>query len=160
MSVLTKLLLILFTSFSTITPSHTEVTSLPEPAQVEISVSNELKDQMTQQADRISQSIQSAKSKKEIEVLLTKALNDKALKYEYLYYGNVKGEFTVVPKTELPPDYDCRERPYYLNAVKQGYYFSEVYVDAVSGKHILTLSKAVYEKGKLTGVLGIDVVLD
>lgn len=160
MSIVFKLLLIIFTSLSTSTATHSEATSLPETTQVEISVSKEMEGLMTQQVDMLSKTIQSAKSTKEVEAILVKAFNEKALKYEYLYYGNVKGEFVVAPKIELPPDYDCRQRPYYLDAVKHDYYFSEIYVDEVSGKHILTLSKAVYSKGKLIGVLGIDVNLD
>jgi hypothetical protein len=139
-------------------PSSSEISpTVPEEINIQATTFKVSNDQLTQQVDLISNAIKSAKDKKAVEAILFKHYNEKALDYVCIYYGTVDGNFTCAPKLELPPDYDFRQRPPYLDALSKGSNFSEPYTDAVSGKTILTLSKPVYVDKKLIGVIGIDV---
>lgn len=54
---------------------------------------------------------------------------------------------------------DAREKDWYKEAVKkQGVYWSEIYLDGVSGNQVLTCSMPVYDKnGNIKGVVGVNI---
>ena len=59
---------------------------------------------------------------------------------------------------ELPRDYDQTKKEWYQKALSiNKIVISEPYIDAVTGKVVITLSKAIYRDGKLVGIVGIDV---
>ncbi len=60
-----------------------------------------------------------------------------------------------------PGEYDPLTRGWYKGALEtDGVYISEAYVDATTGKMVITISKAVKKDGKVTGVVGADFFLD
>ena len=78
------------------------------------------------------------------------------------YFGWEKdGKFSIGSKWREPSDFDARNRPWYKEAVavpKGSVAFTRPYRDVVTGKTVLTASKAIYDKGgKLLGVAGSDV---
>ncbi len=151
--------LLLALVMNTTTPSSNEIstTNVSEEISTQSTVSQATYDALTKQADILSDEIKSAKNKKAIEAILNKYYNEKALNYLNIYYGTVDGDFIVVPKIELPPDYDFRERPPYRDALSKGSYIQEPYIDPVTGRTILTISKPIYVDQKLIGVVGIDM---
>jgi len=64
----------------------------------------------------------------------------------------------------LPPDFEVSQRPWYVKAVEQNpekdVVWSEVYEDATGQGLLVTASIPVYSKGRLIGVIGIDISLD
>lgn len=79
--------------------------------------------------------------------------------YMYVYFGeNSDGSFYIAPETEMPEDFDPRKRPWYQAAVKQKEpIVSEPYIDAASTQMVVTIAQSVYLKGRLYGVVGIDL---
>ncbi|AEC52054.1 chemotaxis protein [Pyrococcus sp. NA2] len=76
----------------------------------------------------------------------------------YVYYGDEQGHMYIYPKIKLPEGYDPRKRPWYIQAKeKGGAVITEPYVDAFTGKWVITYSEPVYVNGELKGVIGIDV---
>lgn len=67
-------------------------------------------------------------------------------------------DFWMSPITALPEDYAFSERPVYQKAVAQGVYLPEAYSDALSGRAIHTVAKAIMVEGEVVGVIGIDVL--
>ncbi|WP_319021385.1 methyl-accepting chemotaxis protein [Carnobacterium mobile] len=57
------------------------------------------------------------------------------------------------------PDFDSTTREWYQRAVERhgALYWSEIYTDAVTGKPVMTISKAVVHDGEVYGVLGLDL---
>ena len=61
---------------------------------------------------------------------------------------------------EAPPDYDAREREWYIRAKKNDeVIFTEPYVDAMTGEMIITVAKRLEKEEKLVGVLAKDIYL-
>lgn len=59
-----------------------------------------------------------------------------------------------------PEDYVCAERPWYKGAMQTNDFFtSEVYVDAQTGKPVLTISKQFVLTGGVKGVLAHDFIV-
>ena len=81
--------------------------------------------------------------------------------YDY-YFGLADG--TVRAASGWCPDpseYDPTTRDWYTQAVaSDGVYISECYVDADSGKVVITISKAMYDNGSLVGVFAADFFTD
>ncbi len=65
------------------------------------------------------------------------------------------------PNIVLPDTYDPTSRGWYKGAVGQGggMYYSDVYPDSQTNELVITLSKAVYKKGSLDGVVAFDYTL-
>lgn len=60
-----------------------------------------------------------------------------------------------------PIAFPVRERPWYKGAAEKGdIYFTGLIRDAYKGTIGITCSAPVYSKGKLVGVVGIDIILD
>ncbi len=76
-----------------------------------------------------------------------------------LYYATTAGEMVIYPEQSLPDDYDPRERPWYQAAEEAGgkVVITDPYVDAASGKMMVTLSQT---GGDGRGVIAVDVDVD
>lgn len=62
---------------------------------------------------------------------------------------------------EAPEGYDPTSRDWYKDTInKEGVVYSSPYLDAMSGKMIITISKAVMKDGSPVGVVGMDITLD
>ena len=76
------------------------------------------------------------------------------------YVGDEAGTFTMWPKSDMPKDYDPRQRPWYQGAVKaNGSVLTEPYIDASSNDLIISSAVPVKRDGKLLGVAGSDFSL-
>jgi methyl-accepting chemotaxis protein len=76
------------------------------------------------------------------------------------YVGDEAGTFTMWPKSDMPADYDPRQRPWYQDAVKaNASVLTEPYVDASSNDLIISSAVPVKRDGKLLGVAGSDFSL-
>ena len=80
------------------------------------------------------------------------------------YVGYSKSHKHVdYPFNQLPSGYDPTQRPWFIEASKShgDIQYSDVYIDAVTKINTITISLAMYDKrGRQTGVVGIDLVLD
>lgn len=123
----------------------------------EITVNVEIKQNMM---DALSKEIAGSKSSDMIMKALEKEVKQKQGKIMYAYYGTAKGKMYLFPKEDLPTDYDPRTRPWYLESKNNQSYLSEPYIDSVDGRTIQTMARAIYVKGKLTGVVGVDYYVD
>ncbi|MEO5866531.1 MAG: methyl-accepting chemotaxis protein [Sphingomonas sp.] len=83
------------------------------------------------------------------------ALNDNSL---ITYYGDARGKFVNYPdRFPLPPGYDPRLRPWYIDAARQRTTTLTVpYRDATNGSPLVTLATPVFDRGRLTGVAAAD----
>ncbi|GAB6889691.1 methyl-accepting chemotaxis protein [Geobacillus stearothermophilus] len=81
---------------------------------------------------------------------------------QFIYIGTEQKKMYISPMTELPDGYDPTSRPWYKAAMKRPdeVVWTEPYVDAITGKHVVTLAKAVSENGRIAAVIGIDMTLD
>jgi methyl-accepting chemotaxis protein len=76
------------------------------------------------------------------------------------YVGDEAGTFTMWPKSDMPADYDPRQRPWYQDAVKAGgSVLTEPYIDASSNDLIISSAVPVKRDGALLGVAGSDFSL-
>ncbi|ABR49486.1 hypothetical protein Amet_3358 [Alkaliphilus metalliredigens QYMF] len=86
--------------------------------------------------------------------------NNSNLVMKYIYLAKETGQFYLHPFVEMPEDYDVRARPWYIQAMKEEIYISEIYEDVATGEQIITIAKKIVIDSKLYGVIGIDVVVD
>jgi methyl-accepting chemotaxis protein len=86
--------------------------------------------------------------------------SDKAILGAYI--GLENKQTILYPETELAPDYDPTQRDWYIDAVanKGNLTYSDPYIDAFTGKNIITVSKTVEQNGNIIGALAIDVALE
>ncbi len=79
-----------------------------------------------------------------------------------VYIGTTEGKMHLYPAQDLGTDFDPRTRPWYQDAVNADGKIikTAAYVDAGSGKTILSIAKAVKLDGALVGVMAIDVDLE
>ena len=110
--------------------------------------------------DALSASILNQSEAADIQSLLDQFVAESQRDISYLYYGEADNDFWMSPVSALPEDYAFSERPVYQNAVVQGLYLPEAYSDAVSGRAIHTVAKAIVVNGEVIGVIGIDVLGD
>ncbi len=60
-----------------------------------------------------------------------------------------------------PGEYDPTTRDWYKQAVEStGFYISEAYVDAETGRIVITISLPICENGKIVGVMAADIFTD
>ena len=78
------------------------------------------------------------------------------------YIGLENKQTILYPETELAPDYDPTARDWYRDAVanKGNITYSDPYIDAFTGKNIITVSKTVEQNGNIVGALAIDIALE
>jgi methyl-accepting chemotaxis protein len=79
-----------------------------------------------------------------------------------IYVGRIDKKLELYPEQELPAGFDPTTRPWYLAAIsKNGLVWTEPYVDAATGKLVVTLAIPLYNDSKeLMGVLGADISLE
>ncbi|MFW5790703.1 MAG: methyl-accepting chemotaxis protein, partial [Bacillota bacterium] len=81
----------------------------------------------------------------------------------HIYLGTEDGEMHIRPETELPEDFDPRDRPWYQEAreVDQGEaIWTEPYVDAGTGQLIISAAVPAYdEDDEFIGVVAGDISL-
>ncbi len=81
----------------------------------------------------------------------------------WLYIGTESGMIRIYPwVSEIDPSFDPRVRGWYKRAKESGDIgWSELYIDVVTGKLMVTCSKPVYNsEDKLIGVIGVDVTTE
>ena len=60
-----------------------------------------------------------------------------------------------------PADYDPRTRSWYKQAVDtQGACYTDVYIDAITKKPVISIAQAIRSGGQVLGVVGVDLALD
>lgn len=80
-----------------------------------------------------------------------------------LYIGTEKeGKTFIFPRTDLPADFDPRQRDWYQAALKEKneIVWTEPYTDTATNTLVITAAKTVYDGNKLIGVLGVDISID
>ena len=77
-----------------------------------------------------------------------------------VYYGDAEGKFFLSSAGLVPAPFDVRSRPWYKKAVelKNRVVWTEVYLDELTSRPIITAAKAVTD-GKVYGVLAMDTPL-
>ena len=91
-----------------------------------------------------------------------KAILNKNSNIESIYFGSTDNLLVNGSGWIPPEDFDLRTRPWYVKAINHGkLVITDVFLNATSEKHIITIAKPVYSnKGKVIGVLGADLSLD
>lgn len=76
----------------------------------------------------------------------------------YVYAGLKDKRMYLVPEEPLPPDYDPRVRPWYTEASSKPEHVivTKPYQDAVTGKTITTVAKAIRTADGIVGVVAVD----
>ncbi|PEA52555.1 chemotaxis protein [Bacillus pseudomycoides] len=76
-----------------------------------------------------------------------------------LYVGTDNGAFIQEPNVQMPAGYNPKERPWYIDAMKQngGVAISTPYKDKTTGDIVVTISKKLDDG---SGVIGIDLKLE
>ena len=77
-----------------------------------------------------------------------------------LYFAQENGEFYLYPNQVLPQEYDARKREWYLKAIENKSYISELYQDIVANRNIFTVAVRVSKDKTNIGVIGIDKYAD
>lgn len=79
-----------------------------------------------------------------------------------LYLATINKELLIYPEADLPDDFDPTSRAWYQDAVKRkSTLWTSPYIDAATGKMIVTVARPVYDTSKrLVGVIGIDISLE
>lgn len=76
------------------------------------------------------------------------------------YVGDSKGAFTIRPDTKMPDGFDPRVRPWYKGAQSSnGSTLTEPYIDAATGKLIISIATPSTKAGQNIGVVGGDLSL-
>ena len=91
-----------------------------------------------------------------------KAMLNKNSNIESIYFGSTDNLLVNGSGWIPPEDFDLRTRPWYVKAINHGkLVITDVFLNATSEKHIITIAKPVYSnKGQVIGVLGADLSLD
>lgn len=85
-----------------------------------------------------------------------------------IYFASPHNVTRYYPNIDLgnvvPPDFTVTERPWYLAAIENStprpkVVWSTIYVDAAGLGLVSTASRAIYDHGKLIGVVGIDLLV-
>lgn len=74
------------------------------------------------------------------------------------YIGTKDGNMYIMPKQDLPSDYDPRKRPWYQAAIESKEpVWTNPYADASTGETIVTGAISVYDNDEFVGVIGLDI---
>ena len=78
------------------------------------------------------------------------------------YIGTADKKMYTTPAMQLPDGYDPTSRSWYQKAEANPdkVVWTKPYVDAITGKNVVTLTKAVTANGRVVAVLGLDITLD
>jgi methyl-accepting chemotaxis protein len=83
-----------------------------------------------------------------------------AATFDFTYLGSADGTFTMRPESEMPADYDPRTRPWYKDAMAAGgSTLTEPYMDAATGKLIITIATPAGSSGVVGGDLSLDTLV-
>jgi methyl-accepting chemotaxis protein len=79
-----------------------------------------------------------------------------------VYVGTENKKMFTTPKVELPADFDPTSRPWYKKATENPdeVIWTDPYIDATTGQHVITLAKAITEGSRVLGVVAIDMTLE
>ncbi|MBN2975742.1 chemotaxis protein [Pseudomonas fluorescens] len=89
-------------------------------------------------------------------------LDQKTLTSSFMatYVGDSKGAFTIRPDTKMPDGFDPRVRPWYKGAqASNGSTLTEPYIDAATGKLIISIATPSTRGSEAVGVVGGDLSL-
>ena len=89
-------------------------------------------------------------------------LDQKSLTSSFMatYVGDSTGAFTIRPDTKMPDGFDPRTRPWYKGAqTSNGSTLTEPYIDAATGKLIISIATPSTKAGQAIGVVGGDLSL-
>ncbi len=78
-----------------------------------------------------------------------------------IYFGTADGRLYLSTDSPHTPRLDPRKRPWYQQAEQSPgtTVWSNVYLDTLTNRPVITAARAVYADGELKGVLGIDISL-
>ena len=77
-----------------------------------------------------------------------------------LYVGMADRRFIDGTGWVPPADYDPRTRDWYKKALEtQGAYYTDVYIDAITKKPVISVAQAIRSGNQVLGVVGIDLAL-
>ena len=78
-----------------------------------------------------------------------------------MYLGLENKLMLIYPEGGLPDGFDPTTRGWYIDAKanEDEIIYSDPYIDASTGKNVITVSKTVKENGKVIGAIGIDMHL-
>ncbi|MDT8902487.1 HD domain-containing phosphohydrolase [Anaeroselena agilis] len=78
-----------------------------------------------------------------------------------VYFGTADGRFILSSNNAPVPGYDPRKRPWYQRALDDPdrVIWSNLYLDALTFKPIISVARTVTVNGKTAGVIGIDISL-
>lgn len=95
------------------------------------------------------------------QAYLADAIAENPAAFDY-YFGLDDGTCVFGGGWEPEPgEYDPRIRDWYIAASKSdGVYASEAYIDAETGRIVITLAKAIYKDGRFVGVFAADFFTD
>lgn len=112
-------------------------------------------------ATTIEYSQMTSKNQNMLQQYLAECISKNETVYDY-YVGLNDGTCFFGGGWEpAPGEYDPTIRDWYIEATSQeGYCISTAYVDADSGRMVVTISKALHENGKVVGVLAADIFID
>lgn len=79
----------------------------------------------------------------------------------YVYFSDIHKNFYIEPMQKMDSNYDPTSRDWYKNAVAQKgkVVFTPPFKDVITGKTIISASKAVYSGNTLVGVVSLDIDL-
>ena len=86
---------------------------------------------------------------------------DPSIALVYIGLGDASDLITDMPEYDAKPDYVLRERGWYADTIKAGKTIvTAPYVDAVTGKLVISIATPIMENGKDLGSFAIDVMID
>jgi methyl-accepting chemotaxis protein len=142
------------------TPSKiVSTSSSPEVNKVEINL-EELQTQETEELGILSEKLSKADDVGRIKEILEQHYNAKGSSIESVYFAKESGEFYIFPEQSLTGDYDARKRPWYIGALENKEYISEVYKDIVTRRDNISFARSVSREGNNIGVVGIGIIID
>ena len=95
-----------------------------------------------------------------MSVLSTRVLGITDIVMDY-YVGFENKDVFFASGTEPPEGFDCTQRDWYKQAKeKKAAIVSEPYVDAITGKMVITIAYPIRYKADIKGVAGADILLD
>jgi len=80
--------------------------------------------------------------------------------FEFTYFGGADGAMIISPPSDLPSDYDPRQRPWYKDAsAARATTLTEPYEDASTKELVVTVTTPVLRGSTLAGVVGGDMTI-
>lgn len=78
-----------------------------------------------------------------------------------IYFVSENNSLIISPKRFVKEGIDFKGRNWYINALKSDtFVWSDKYSDELTGRDVVTVSKAIYRDNKLQGVIAIDIEID